>query len=373
MIHPLRALRISALLVVGGFFLFFAAANAQSVTYDPLEYYWFAGEPTTWINAGYNANNMCTITGEMTVAVTAESTGILYSVSGVRMAMTRPSASDGDFNFFWYATSTDGTAMPDCSLGGCSTSTYTNTIGLQELPWSTDPNDPNRSLDRTGTPVSISFDPPLDVEQGDTIWIAPSITCDGITGTLPNHRLWVLAMESYAATTMSPLDGVLAGVMPLSQGTGISTTTLESVSVYDITATSTASAQFSCDQFGTIAEGLCNVAIWLFAPDNSSIQFFITKKNALLGKVPFGYFTEVGDALSEFGSTTSTTGNLDITVPVGVDHTSTTVTVIDISSIDANDGLQAVLAIIRTLTGTAIGLAALVYVWTRITDRDLLS
>lgn len=67
-----------------------------------------------------------------------------------------------------------------------------------------------------------------------------------------------------------------------------------------------------CDpSLSDITYGLCTVSVWLFAPDQTVLENFISLKDDIRNKPPFGYVTSISTALGSF--TTSTTSTVDVT------------------------------------------------------------
>lgn len=353
-----------------GFFVSGHKADAQNIELPLGTYFWFTDVPDEWKNLGYNGNNTCTATGDVLFEIPLQAGGTIQHL-GMYLADTVPGSANGEFNFYFSATTTAaGAAYPGCS-SGCATSTYINTSELTALAYDTDPNSPNRSSTQTGTFKTIDLSGiDLTASSGDVLWLQSHITCDGISGTLANQRLWFLGMVMTGATTTSPIDGELTNYAYYGDAYGLSSVTLPNVSSYNITSTSTASASFSCDQFGSIAEGFCNVMVWLFAPSNESVNFFTANKNALLSKVPFGYFSSVTNALTNIATTSSTTGDLTIDVPTA--GTTTTVKIIDFAALSSlGGGFADTLEIIKNTFRIFLGAAILFFLWERITGDKL--
>lgn len=80
---------------------------------------------------------------------------------------------------------------------------------------------------------------------------------------------------------------------------------------FEIIATSTAisypTASTTCSGLGWIGEPMCNLGFLLFVPKQSSLNNFINLKTQLENKPPFGYATQIYDALTGFAASTATT------------------------------------------------------------------
>jgi len=344
-----------------------------NITISPVDYFWYGNPPIEWNLLGLNGNNNCTAKFETTFYLPLSSGGNVRAFSP-RLAKTTPATANGEYDFYFVATTTEPsvTSFPNCTGGACAESEEFNTASLASLPYVSDPNSPDRSAVLNGTQVTVDFGDQLIGNAGDKLWLAVVIDCSSFTGTLANQRLWFRAMF---------LDGAYADIPVVfppeenyfmeSNGVGITTSTIDGVSVYDINATSTASAQFRCDQFGFFGDPVCNVLVWLFVPNNNAITFFLQKKDALLNKVPFGYFTQVAGAMSQFSNTPGEDENLEFEVWTGV--ATATVTVVDMTYLETNEQLQPIFALIKTLMAAALGAAVCWWIWHEVTGGDHLT
>lgn len=124
------------------------------------------------------------------------------------------------------------------------------------------------------------------------------------------------------------------------------------------------------DEQGGLAHIFQEMLKWLFVPSDASTAYYSDALGTLTSKVPFGYFTSTTQALEELGDASSTTGNLDLTVPMaGGDFATPTIRIIDLDAIAENDTLQNIFAIIRTIFSIAIGCAMMLFLWHEITSH----
>jgi len=330
------------------FFLFKTPVYAQTtstITWYPQTSFNQTGTFLQWYNFGYNGNGNCTSIGNAYTSFLSGSNSGVMSYMLAYLGKTTPgSAGSGTLGIKFYATTTaeNVTTPPSCSDATCPYSqTFSNTE-IYELPYSGDPNNPTRST----TPdvnyfVNIGFAETggVSIDANRRVWIISSIGgCSG-SGAI-NYRFWFATQASTGAISNWGFDGEVDDVSIYGSGNGTSASTLPNPSIYDINSTSTASAQFKCDNFDGIGKAFCNAAVWLFLPDQDATAFVNDRVDSLKLRIPWGWFEEASSTIMGGFSADQTTSSTDqvMTIPANPDFpgdTTSTVKIFNAAEIKA--------------------------------------